>query len=169
PAVLPRCGPSSTRSPPPGPVGVAGFRHHRAALAEASTAFHAGVHELLLIALPWRWRSSWATGRAGRYRRRGHGRHEELAPTSICRARSGGSRPTPGVAGSRWAVVGAGSRRRGGAGGADQRRQRTASSLAAPLSYGALRYLNPTWSWPGRIRRSGSTTWAPGRGGRGIR
>ncbi|EUA20700.1 linear gramicidin synthetase subunit D domain protein [Mycobacterium xenopi 4042] len=40
-------------------------------LAEASTAFHAGVHELLLIALALAVRSSWATGRAGRYRRRG--------------------------------------------------------------------------------------------------
>ncbi|EUA33532.1 linear gramicidin synthetase subunit C domain protein [Mycobacterium xenopi 4042] len=38
----------------------------------------------------------------------GHGRHEELAPTSICRARSGGSRPNTRC---RWQSVGCRGRR----------------------------------------------------------
>ncbi|EUA33533.1 linear gramicidin synthetase subunit D domain protein [Mycobacterium xenopi 4042] len=65
--------------------------------------------------------------------------------------------------------MGAGSRRRGGAGALIKDAKEQLRALPHPLSYGALRYLNPTWSWPGRIRRSGSTTWGAWAWRRGIR
>ena len=43
-------------------------------------------------------------------------------------------------------------------------------ALPDGLTYGLLRYLNKTWIWTGRTRRSGSTIWGGwARGGRAVR
>ncbi|EUA31107.1 linear gramicidin synthetase subunit D domain protein [Mycobacterium xenopi 4042] len=142
PAVLPAVRPSSTRSPPPAPVGVAGFRHHRAAVGEASTAFHAGARAL-----------------ADRLGLGGGGvRGQRAVPVGIDVEATAATRNSPRhrfVAHGRWfttkhrcrwqsvAVVGAGSRRRGGAGALIKDAKEQLRALPHPLSYGALRYLNP--------------------------
>ncbi|EUA44103.1 condensation domain protein [Mycobacterium xenopi 4042] len=146
----PRCGPSSTRSPPPGTC-------RRGWIPTPPAAVGRGVHgvscrgaralaDRLALAVaefvgngPCR---SVSTSRP-RPPRGTRPRHRFVAHGRVVHDQ------TPGVAGSRWAVVGAGSRRRGGAGALIKDAKEQLRALPHPLSYGALRYLTPTWSWPG--------------------
>ena len=104
----------------------------RMLLGEVPAAFHAGVHDILLIAF------GLACGGVFGHRRRAD-RHRCGGPWA---PRGAGRRcgpvahggvvhhQIPGGVGRRWAVLGAGGGRRGGAGGGDQGRQRAASRPA---------------------------------------
>ncbi|MDA3660137.1 non-ribosomal peptide synthase/polyketide synthase, partial [Mycobacterium xenopi] len=114
-------------------------------LAEASTAFHAGVHELLLIALALAVAEFVGNGAVPvGIDVEGHGRHEELAP-DIDLSRTVGWFTTKhpvslAVGGLSWAQVAAGE---AALGALIKDAKEQLRALPHPLSYGALRYLNP--------------------------
>ncbi len=138
PAALPAVQPAVDTYATAGNLSVAlDVETTRMLLGEVPAAFHAGVHDILLIAFALAWAEFLGTGGAPiGIDVEGHGRQEELAApdeTSTCRARWAGSPPS-----TRWrwrgrAVLGAGGGRRGGAGGAGQGRQRAASRPAGRL------------------------------------
>ena len=70
----------------------------RMLLGEVPAAFHAGVQDILLIAFGLAWAEFLGTGGSPiGIDVEGHGRHDELAPTSTCRAPWAGSPPN-----TRW-------------------------------------------------------------------
>ena len=118
-------------------------------LGEVPAAFHAGIHEILLIAFGLAWaeflgfwapaaRRSVSTWRATAATR-------SWAPMWTCRARWGGSPPNTrwrwlGAGGLSWAQVIAGE---AGLGAVIKDAKEQLRALPDPLSYGVLRYLNP--------------------------
>ena len=118
----------------------------RLLLAEVPAAFHAGVHDILLIGFALAWAEflvlrallapaatrSALTSRATDATRN----WAPMWALWTCRAPWGGSPPSTrcpwGAGPGGWAVLGAGARRRGRLGGTDQGRQRAAARPAGP-------------------------------------
>ena len=74
----------------------------------------------------------------------GHGRHEELAPdVDLSRTVGWFTTKYPVALTRRWAVLGAGDRRRRGLGAVIKDAKEQLRALPDPLTYGLLRYLNP--------------------------
>ena len=129
------------------PVGVAGCRDHRMLLGEVPAAFHAGMHDILLIAFALAWAEFLGTGGAPiGIDVEGHGRHEELAPDIDLSHTVGWFTTkypvalTLAVGGLRWAQVVAGE---AGLGAVIKDAKEQLRALPDPLTYGLLRYLNP--------------------------
>ncbi len=168
-----RCRPCARRWTPTPPRGGCRYtldaEDTRALLGEVPAAFHAGIHDILLIGF------ALAMGGVPGCRRHAdrHRRRRPRSPRGTGRRR----RPVahrrmvhhqvPGGAVGRRTVVGAGRRGRRGVGRGRQGRQRAASRAAARrLTYGLLRYLNADVDLDGcrpgdRIQLS----WAPGSTG----
>ena len=120
--------------PPPGVLSVAlDAETTRMLLGEVPAAFHAGVHDILLIAFGLAVAEFLGTGGAPiAIDVEGHGRHEELAPPTVDLSRTVGWFTTKypvalTVGGLDWAQVIAGER---GVGRGGQGRQRTTASPA---------------------------------------
>jgi non-ribosomal peptide synthase protein (TIGR01720 family) len=117
----------------------------RTLLGEVPAAFHAGIHEILLIAFGLAWAEFLGTGGAPiGIDVEGHGRHDELGP-DVDLSRTVGWFTTKypvalAVGGLSWAQVTAGDAELGAL-IKDAKEQLRA--LPDPVSYGALRYLNP--------------------------
>ena len=104
-------------------------------LGEVPAAFHAGIHEILLIAFGLAWTEflgfSGNRGTPIGIGVEGHGRHEELVPERGPHPNRGVvHHQIPGVPYRRRTVLDAGRRRGRGTGRGDQRRQGTASRSA---------------------------------------
>ncbi len=114
-------------------------------LGEVPAAFHAGIHEVLLIAFGLAWAEFLGTGGAPiGIDVEGHGRHEELA-ADIDLSRTVGWFTTIypvalTVGGLGWAQVIAGGP---GLGAVIKDAKEQLGALPNPLTYGLLRYLNP--------------------------
>ncbi|WP_167470645.1 condensation domain-containing protein, partial [Mycobacterium innocens] len=114
-------------------------------LGEVPAAFHAGIHEILLIAFGLAWAEFLGDGGAPvGIDVEGHGRHEELAP-GINLTRTVGwfttlYPVTLTVGGLSWAQVLAGDT---GLGTLIKHAKEQLRALPDALSYGLLRYLNP--------------------------
>ena len=82
----------------------------RVLLGEVPAAFHAGVQDILLIAFGLAWAEFLGTGGSPiGIDVEGHGRHEELiAEVDLSRTVGLVHHQIPGVAGRRWAGLGAG-------------------------------------------------------------
>ena len=104
----------------------------RLLLGEVPAAFHAGIHDILLIAFGLAWtRVLGHRRRADRHRRRGPRPRRGAGPR--CRLVAHGGvvhHQIPGVVDRGWAALGAGGRRRRRAGRGDQGRQRTTARPA---------------------------------------
>ena len=118
----------------------------RMLLGEVPAAFHAGIHDVLLIgfALAWAQFLGTSSGAAIAIDVEGHGRHEELAP-DVDLSRTVGWFTTKypvalAVGGLSWAQVIAGE---AGLGALIKDAKEQLRALPDPLSYGLLRYLNP--------------------------
>ena len=101
----------------------------RMLLGEVPAAFHAGIHEVLLIAFGLAWARVFGhRRRADRHRRRGprpgRGTGHRCGPVAH---RGVVHHQIPGGVGGRWPGLGAGDGRRGGSGGSAQGRQRAAA------------------------------------------
>ena len=146
----------------------------RMLLGEVPAAFHAGVHDILLIAFALACggilgqpaaRRSVSTSRAT-------GATRSWPPMWTCRARWGGSPPNTRWrwrwVGWRWAQVLAGE---AGLGAVIKDAKEQLRALPDPLSYGVLRYLNPEVELAGSDPPIGFNYLGRlgGRGGRGIR
>ena len=117
----------------------------RMLLGEVPAAFHAGVHDILLIAFALAWAQLLGTGGAPiGIDVEGHGRHEELAADVDLHARWGGLPPNTRcrwrVGGLSWAQVLAGE---AALGAVIKDAKEQLRALPDGLSYGLLRYLNP--------------------------
>ncbi|HZE14961.1 MAG TPA: condensation domain-containing protein, partial [Mycobacterium sp.] len=117
----------------------------RMLLGEVPAAFHAGIHDILLIAFGLAWAQFLGTGGAPiGVDVEGHGRHEELAPDiDLSRTVGWFTAIYPvslTVGGLGWAQVIAGEAVLGAV-LKDAKEQLRA--LPDPLTYGVLRYLNP--------------------------
>ena len=133
----------------------------RMLLGEVPAAFHAGVHDILLIAFGLAVAEFLGTGGAPvGIDVEGHGRHEELgAEVDLSRTVGWFTTKYPvalAVGGLGWAQVLAGEAVFGAV-IKDAKEQLRA--LPDPLSYGVLRCFDPRLSWPGPARRSGLTIW----------
>ena len=95
----------------------------RVLLGAVPAAFHAGIHDILVIAYALAWTEFLDTDATPiGIDVEGHGRHDDLARRYRLVAHGGlVHHQIPGVADRRWAALGAGGGRRGGAGGGDQR------------------------------------------------
>jgi amino acid adenylation domain-containing protein/thioester reductase-like protein/non-ribosomal peptide synthase protein (TIGR01720 family) len=117
----------------------------RMLLGEVPAAFHAGVHDILLIAFGLAWAEFLGSGSAPiAIDVEGHGRHEELAP-NIDLSRTVGWFTTKypaslAVGGLGWAQVVAGE---AALGAVIKDAKEQLRALPDGLSYGVLRYLNP--------------------------
>ena len=117
----------------------------RMLLGEVPAAFHAGVHDILLIAFGLAWAEFLGTGGAPiGIDVEGHGRHEELA-ADVDLSRTVGWFTTKypvslAVGGLRWAQVVAGE---AALGAVIKDAKEQLRALPDPLTYGVLRYLNP--------------------------
>jgi len=117
----------------------------RMLLGEAPAAFHAGVHDVLLIAFGLAWAQFLGGGAAPiGIDVEGHGRHEELA-ADIDLTRTVGWFTTKypvslAVGGLSWAQVVAGE---AALGAVIKDAKEQLRALPDPLTYGVLRYLNP--------------------------
>ncbi len=114
-------------------------------LGEVPAAFHAGIHEILLIAFGLAWAELLGNGGAPvGIDVEGHGRHEELAPDiNLTRTVGWFTALYPvalAVGGLSWAQVLAGDT---GLGALLKDAKEQLRALPDPLSYGLLRYLNP--------------------------
>ncbi|WP_438502016.1 amino acid adenylation domain-containing protein [Mycobacterium avium] len=114
-------------------------------LGEVPAAFHAGIHDILLIAFGLAWTEF--LGESGApigIDVEGHGRHEELgADIDLSRTVGWFTTKYPvslDVAGLRWAQVTAGDP---ALGPVLKRAKEQLRALPEPLTYGLLRYLNP--------------------------
>jgi amino acid adenylation domain-containing protein/non-ribosomal peptide synthase protein (TIGR01720 family) len=113
-------------------------------LGEAPTAFHAGIHEILLIAFALACAEFLGTGAAPiGIDVEGHGRHDELGP-DVDLSRTVGWFTTKypvalAVGGLSWAQVVAGD---AGLGTLIKDAKEQLRALPDPLSYGVLRYMN---------------------------
>ncbi len=116
----------------------------RMLLGEVPAAFHAGVHDILLIAFGLAWAQFLGTGGAPiGIDVEGHGRHEELAP-DVDLSRTVGWFTTKypvalAVGGLGWAQVVAGE---AALGAVIKDAKEQLRALPDPLTYGVLRYLN---------------------------
>ena len=116
----------------------------RMLLGEVPAAFHAGIHDILLIAFGLAWTEFLGTGAAPiGIDVEGHGRHEELA-ADVDLSRTVGWFTTKypvalAVGGLSWAQVLAGE---AGLGAVIKDAKEQLRALPDPLSYGVLRYLN---------------------------
>jgi amino acid adenylation domain-containing protein/non-ribosomal peptide synthase protein (TIGR01720 family) len=114
-------------------------------LGEVPTAFHAGIHDILLIAFSLAWAEFLQTGAAAiGIDVEGHGRHEELG-TDVDLSRTVGWFTTKypvalAVGGLSWVQVVAGD---AGLAAAIKAAKEQLRALPDPLNYGVLRYLNP--------------------------
>jgi non-ribosomal peptide synthase protein (TIGR01720 family) len=117
----------------------------RILLSEVPTAFHAGIHEILLIAFALACAEFLGTGDAPiGIDVEGHGRHDELGP-DVDLSRTVGWFTTKypvalAVGGLSWAQVVAGD---AGLGALIKDAKEQLRALPEPLTYGLLRYLNP--------------------------
>ena len=117
----------------------------RVLLGEVPTAFHAGIHEILLIAFALACAEFLGTGDAPiGIDVEGHGRHDELGP-DVDLSRTVGWFTTKypvalAVGGLSWAQVVAGD---AGLGALIKDAKEQLRALPEPLTYGLLRYLNP--------------------------
>jgi non-ribosomal peptide synthase protein (TIGR01720 family) len=117
----------------------------RTLLDEVPTAFHAGIHEILLIAFALAWAEFLDNGGAPiSIDVEGHGRHDELGP-DVDLSRTVGWFTTISpvaltVGGLTWAQVVSGE---AALGAVIKDAKEQLRALPDPLSYGALRYLNP--------------------------
>ena len=117
----------------------------RILLGEVPTAFHAGIHEILLIAFALACAEFLGTGDAPiGIDVEGHGRHDELGP-DVDLSRTVGWFTTKypvalAVGGLSWAQVVAGD---AGLGALIKDAKEQLRALPEPLTYGLLRYLNP--------------------------
>ena len=117
----------------------------RMLLGEVPAAFHAGIHDILLIAFGLAWTEFLGTGGAPiGIDVEGHGRHEELAP-DVDLSRTVGWFTTKypvslTVGGLRWAQVIAGE---AALGAVIKDAKEQLRALPDGLTYGLLRYLNP--------------------------
>ena len=117
----------------------------RMLLGEVPTAFHAGVHEILLIAFALAWTEFLGDGGAPiSIDVEGHGRHDEVG-RDVDLSRTVGwfttiSPVTLAVGGLTWAQVVAGE---AGLGALIKDAKEQLRAVPDPLSYGLLRYLNP--------------------------
>ena len=116
----------------------------RLLFGEVPAAFHAGIHEILLIAFGLAWAEFVGTGGAPiGIDVEGHGRHEELGPdVDLTRTVGWFTTKYPvalAVGGLPWAQVIAGE---AGLGALIKDAKEQLRALPDPLSYGVLRYLN---------------------------
>ena len=143
----------------------------RLLLGEVPAAFHAGVHDILLIAFGLAWREFLGNGDAPiGIDVEGHGRHEDLAP-DVDLSRTVGWFTTKypvslAVGGLRWAQVVAGD---AALGAVIKDAKEQLRALPDGLTYGLLRYLNTDVDLAGPTRRSDSTIWAAWAAARGRR
>ncbi len=123
----------------------------RLLLGEVPAAFHAGIHDILLIAFGLAWTEFLGTGGAPiGIDVEGHGRHEDLAP-DVDLSRTVGWFTTKypvalTVGGLRWAQVVAGD---AALGAVIKDAKEQLRALPDGLTYGLLRYLNPDVDLPG--------------------
>ena len=117
----------------------------RMLLGEVPTAFHAGIHEILLIAFALAWAEFLGNpGSPIGIDVEGHGRHDELDP-DVDLSHTVGWFTTKypvalAVGGLSWTQVVAGD---AGLGALIKDAKEQLRALPDPVSYGALRYLNP--------------------------
>ena len=159
--------------PAPGSLSVSlDVETTRLLLGEVPAAFHAGVHDILLIAFGLAWAEFLGTGAPIGIDVEGHGRDEDLA-ADVDLSRTVGWFTTKypvslTVGGLRWAQVVAGD---AALGPVIKDAKEQLRALPDGLTYGLLRYLNPDVDLAGPTRRSDSTisdAWArPTR--RGLR
>jgi non-ribosomal peptide synthase protein (TIGR01720 family) len=145
PAVLPAVQPETDTHATAGQLGVSlDTETTQMLLGEVPTAFHAGIHEILLIAFALAWAEFLGTGGAPiGIDVEGHGRHDELGP-DVDLSRTVGWFTTKypvalAVGGLSWSQVVAGEPALGTLIKDAKEQLRT---LPDPLSYGVLRYLN---------------------------
>ncbi len=116
----------------------------RMLLGVVPAAFHAEIHEILLIALALAWSEFLGAAGPVGIDVEGHGRHEELAPdVDLSRTVGWFNTKYPvalAVGGLSWAQVIAGE---AGLGALIKDAKEQLRALPDPLSYGLLRYLNP--------------------------
>ena len=146
PAALPAVRPALDTYAPPGNLSVElDTETTRMLLGEVPAAFHAGVHDILLIAFALAWAEFLGTGGAPvGIDVEGHGRHEELDP-DVDLSRTVGWFTTKypvalAVGGLSWRQVVAGE---AGLGALVKDAKEQLRALPEPLTYGLLRYLNP--------------------------
>ena len=140
----------------------------RTLLGEAPKAFHAGIHDILLIAFGLAWAEFLDNGGAPiGIDVEGHGRQEELSADADLSNTVGwftAKYPVSlTVAGLPWAEVVAGAP---ALGGAVKNAKEQLRALPDGLTYGLLRYLNADVDLAGQTHRSASTTsagWAARR------
>ncbi len=128
----------------------------RMLLSVVPAAFHAGIHEILLIAFALAWSEFSGTGDPVGIDVEGHGRHEELAP-EVDLSHTVGWFTTKypvalAVGGLGWEQVVAGD---AGLGRLIKDAKEQLRALPNPLSYGVLRYLNPDVELGGSDRAIG--------------
>jgi non-ribosomal peptide synthase protein (TIGR01720 family) len=117
----------------------------RMLLGEVPAAFHAGIHEILLIAFALAWEEFLGNrGAPIGIDVEGHGRHDELDPdVDLSRTVGWFTAKYPvalAVGGLSWAQVVAGE---AGLGAQIKHAKEQLRALPDPLTYGVLRYLNP--------------------------
>ncbi|EUA65764.1 linear gramicidin synthetase subunit C domain protein [Mycobacterium xenopi 4042] len=116
----------------------------RMLLGEVPSAFHAAVHDILLIAFGLAWAQFLDVDDVPIVIDvEGHGRHEELAPISTYPARWVVHHQVPGRVDVCGAGLGAGRRRRADLGAVIKDAKEQLRALPDGLTYGLLRYLNP--------------------------
>ncbi|EID17508.1 linear gramicidin synthetase subunit D [Mycobacterium xenopi RIVM700367] len=151
PAALPAPQPAVDTYATAGHVSVAlDVDTTRMVLAEVPAAVHAGVHEILVIALGLACAELVGTDAPIVIDVEGHGRHDELAPDIDLSRTVGWFTTTHPVAltlaGLSWRQVQAGEAALGAVFNDAKEQLR---SLPHPLTYGLLRYLNPEVELPG--------------------
>ena len=146
PAALPAACPEADTYASAGTLSVSlDVETTRMLLSEVPTAFHAGIHEILLIAFGMACAEFLGTGATPiGIDVEGHGRHDELSP-DVDLSRTVGWFTTKypvalAVGGLPWAQVVAGG---AGLGTLVKDAKEQLRALPDPLSYGVLRYMNP--------------------------